>query len=44
MNIETQPLSDGFQRLYCDATVFDGFSAFHPISFSRVLPFHPPSA
>ena len=39
MNTETQPLSDGFQRLYCDATVFDGFSAFHPISFSRVLPF-----
>jgi len=34
-----QPLSDGFQRLYCDATVFEGFSAFHPISFSRVLPF-----
>lgn len=32
-------LSDGFQRLYCDATVFEGFSAFHPISFSRVLPF-----
>jgi hypothetical protein len=29
MNTETQPLSDGFQRLYCDATVFDGFSALH---------------
>jgi tetratricopeptide (TPR) repeat protein len=39
MNTGIQPLSDGFQRLYCDATVFEGFSAFHPISFSRVLPF-----
>ena len=39
MNTETQTLSDGFQRLYCDATVFEGFSAFHPIGFSRVLPF-----
>src|SRR5438477_10862925 len=32
-------LSDGFQRLYCDATVFALFSVFHPISFARVLPF-----
>jgi tetratricopeptide (TPR) repeat protein len=39
MNTETPPFSNGFQRLYCDATVFEGFSAFHPISFSRVLPF-----
>jgi tetratricopeptide (TPR) repeat protein len=39
MNTEKQTLSDGFQRLYRDATVFEGFSAFHPISFSRVLPF-----
>lgn len=41
MNIETRPLSHGFQRLYCDATVFDPFSTLHPISFSRVLPFQP---
>jgi hypothetical protein len=34
-------LSDGFQRLYCDAAVFEGFSAFNPISFKRVLPFQP---
>ncbi|MGB7747105.1 MAG: hypothetical protein WBN75_07450 [Verrucomicrobiia bacterium] len=39
MNNETLPLSNGFQRLYCDATVFDAFSALHPISFKRVLPF-----
>src|SRR6267154_1421520 len=32
-------LSDGFQRLYCDATVFASFSSLHPISFARVLPF-----
>jgi len=32
-------LSDGFQRLYCDASVFALFSTFHPISFARVLPF-----
>jgi hypothetical protein len=32
-------LSDGFRRLYCDATVYDPFSTFHPISFARILPF-----
>jgi tetratricopeptide (TPR) repeat protein len=32
-------LSDGFQRLYCDATVYDPFSELHPINFARVLPF-----
>lgn len=32
-------LSSAFQRLYCDAAVFDLFSAFNPISFRRVLPF-----
>ena len=32
-------LSGEFQRLYCDAAVFEGFSAWHPISFTRVLPF-----
>jgi hypothetical protein len=36
---DTPLLSDGFQRLYCDATVFTSFSTFHPISFARVLPF-----
>jgi len=25
--------------LYCDATVYDPFSTFHPISFARILPF-----
>ena len=39
MNTETPHFSDGFQRLYCDATVFEGFSALHPISIRRVLPF-----
>lgn len=39
MNTETPVLSEEFQRLYCDATVFEGFSALHPISFKRVLPF-----
>jgi len=32
-------LSDDFRRLYCDAAIFDPFSAFHPISFRRLLPF-----
>ncbi len=31
--------SADFNRLYCDATVFASFSALHPISFRRVLPF-----
>ena len=35
----TPILSADFQRLYCDASVFEWFSALHPISFSRVLPF-----
>ncbi len=39
MNTDTQHLSDGFQRLYCNASVYDPFSAFHPVSFARVLPF-----
>ena len=33
--------SDGFQRLYCDASVFEPFSTSHPVSFGRVLPFQP---
>ena len=36
---EPSSLSNAFRRLYCDATVFASFSSFHPISFSRVLPF-----
>jgi tetratricopeptide (TPR) repeat protein len=39
MNTDILRLSNDFQRLYCDGTVFDSFSAFHPISFRRVLPF-----
>ena len=39
MKTEIPPFSSGFQQLYCDATVFDPFSALHPISFRRVLPF-----
>jgi tetratricopeptide (TPR) repeat protein len=31
--------SPGFQQLYSDAAVYDPFSALHPISFRRVLPF-----
>src|SRR5258706_11764527 len=31
--------SEDFRRLYCDAAIFDPFSAFHPISFRRVLPY-----
>lgn len=39
MNTEPPALSEAFQQLYCDAAVFDAFSAWHPISFRRVLPF-----
>ena len=39
MSLEMPVLSDDFKRLYCDAAVFDIFSAFNPISFRRVLPF-----
>lgn len=39
MAADTPLLSDGFRRLYCDASVFGSFSSFHPISFARVLPF-----
>lgn len=34
-------MSDEFQRLYCDAAVFERFSVLHPVSFARVLPFQP---
>lgn len=36
---ETPVLSDDFQRLYCDMVLFERFSALHPVSFARVLPF-----
>jgi len=39
MATDTPLLSNGFQRLYCDATVFASFSVFHPISLAPVLPF-----
>ena len=39
MNPELQSFSSGFQQLYCDPALFDPFSAMHPISFRRVLPF-----
>ena len=41
MITETPLWSSDFRRLYCDSTVFDQFSALHPISFRRVLPFQP---
>ena len=41
MNNDIRQLSTGFKRLYCDASVFEPFSALHPISFRRVLPFQP---
>jgi len=39
MNTDIPLLSSGFRRLYCDATVFDSLTAFHPVSFKRVLLF-----
>lgn len=39
MNTATPVFSEAFQRLYCDAAVFEAFNALHPISFNRVLPF-----
>ena len=42
MTTETPFWSSDFRRLYCDATAFDSFSALHPISFKRVLPFQSP--
>lgn len=42
MTTETPLWSSDFKRLYCDATAFDSLSAFHPISFKRVLPFQSP--
>jgi tetratricopeptide (TPR) repeat protein len=31
--------SGAFQQLYCDATIFENFSHWHPVDFNRVLPF-----
>jgi hypothetical protein len=39
MKTEAPVLSENFQRLYCDARAFEGFSALHPVDFTRVLPF-----
>ncbi len=39
MKTEIPSFSNGFQQLYCDPAAFDPFSALHPISFRRVLPF-----
>ena len=39
MKTETPAWSEDFQWLYCDAGVYEGFSALRPISFARVLPF-----
>jgi hypothetical protein len=39
MRIEAPILSADFQRLYCDAAIFQQFSVLHPVDFSRVLPF-----
>lgn len=39
MATDTPTFSKGFQRLYCDPTVFTSISGFHPISFARILPF-----
>lgn len=39
MNAEMPDLSDAFKRLYWDEALFDGYSAFHPVNFRRVLPF-----
>jgi len=39
MTTDTPHLSDGFQRLYCDANVFGSFSVFHPYKLRGVLPF-----
>ncbi|HEX3626631.1 MAG TPA: hypothetical protein VH280_14545 [Verrucomicrobiae bacterium] len=39
MNTETPILSESFQRLYFNATVFENYSSWHPIRLNRVLPF-----
>lgn len=39
MITETPTLSETFRQLYCDPSVFEGFSSLHPVSFNRVLPF-----
>lgn len=39
MQTGTRVLSADFQRLYCDSAVFENFSEWHPVRFTRVLPF-----
>lgn len=41
MKTELPVLSEDFQRLYCDASVFEEFSTLHPINLTHVLPFQP---
>ncbi len=42
MSTNPPSFSELFRRLYCDTAAFDAFSALHPISFRRVLPFQYP--
>src|SRR5882724_6626710 len=46
MASNTPILSEAFQRLYCNALLFERISALHPVNFTRVLPFqaHDPVA
>lgn len=39
MNTDALNFSSGFHGLYCNASLFEGFSALHPISLKRILPF-----
>jgi tetratricopeptide (TPR) repeat protein len=39
MKTEPPALSEDFQRLYCDAAVFENFSEWHPIRLTRIPPF-----
>jgi tetratricopeptide (TPR) repeat protein len=39
MNTDTPILSENFQQLYCNAALFENFSAWHPVRFTRILPF-----
>ena len=39
MTTQSLSFSDGFQRLYCDPSIFEPLSGLHPVSFARVLPF-----
>lgn len=39
MSAEASIFSEAFRQLYCDAALFENFSVWHPIRFTRVLPF-----